>query len=56
MKNREKAIKWFNLLTADEKSKLSNKYYKETVNYNFTCLTGREIEEMWINEIVCATK
>lgn len=45
--SREVAMQWWNNLSANVKSELSNKYYKETVNYNFTSLTGREIESIY---------
>jgi hypothetical protein len=51
MKTREQAIKWFNEKDAYNKSELSHKYFKDTVSYNFTALTGREIEQIWQKEV-----
>ena len=48
---RELALQWFNEKNANDKSELSHKYYKDTVSYNFTSLTGREIEEIYRKEV-----
>jgi hypothetical protein len=50
MNTREQAIKWFNEKDAYNKSELSHKYFKDTVSYNFTALTGNEIEQIWQKE------
>jgi hypothetical protein len=47
MGSREQAIKWFNEKDSYNKSELSHKYYKDSVSYNYTSLTGREIEAIW---------
>jgi hypothetical protein len=46
------AMQWFNELDTYNKSELSHKYYKETISYNFTSLTGREIENIFYNDVV----
>lgn len=43
-------MQWFNEKDTYNKSELSHKYYKDSVSYNFTSLTGREIEEIWRKE------
>ena len=50
MNIREQAINWFNEKDAYNKSELSHKYFKDTVSYNFTALTGSEIEQIWQKE------
>lgn len=50
MEAREKAMQWFNDKDTYNKSELSHKYYKDSISYNFTSLTGREIEEIWRKE------
>jgi len=45
-------MQWFNELDTYNKSELSHKYYKETISYNFTSLTGREIENIFYNEVI----
>jgi len=44
---RQEAIKWFNEKDTYNKSELSHKHFKNTVSYNYGCLTGREIELIW---------
>ena len=50
MTTREQAIQWFNEKDTYNKSELSHKYYKDSVSYNFTTLTGSEIEEIFRKE------
>ena len=45
MTTREQAMQWFGEKDAYNKSELSHKYFKESVSYNFSALTGREIED-----------
>ena len=49
---RQLAMHYFNELDTYNKSELSHKYYKETISYNFTSLTGREIENIFYNEVI----
>lgn len=51
MNTREQAIKWFNEKDTYNKSELSHKYFKDTISYNFTALTGREVEQIWREEV-----
>jgi hypothetical protein len=51
MNTREQAIQWFNEKDTYNKSELSHKYFKDTISYNFTALTGREIEQIWKEEV-----
>lgn len=51
MTTRERAIQWFNEKDIYNKSELSHKYFKDTVSYNFTALTGNEIEQIWQKEV-----
>lgn len=51
MNTREQAINWFNKKDTYNKSELSYKYFKDTVSYNFTALTGSEIEQIWREEV-----
>ena len=44
---REIAIAWFNDKDTYNKSELSHKYFKDTISYNFTSLTGREIQSIY---------
>lgn len=50
MTTREQAMQWFKEKDTYNKSELSHKYYKNSVSYNFTALTGSEIEEIWRKE------
>lgn len=49
---RQLAMQYFNKLDTYNKSELSHKYYKETIGYNFTSLTGREIENIFYQEVI----
>ena len=49
--NRKIALKWFDDKDTYNKSELSHKYYKDTVSYNFSCLTSKEIESIWVKEV-----
>ncbi len=49
---RQEAIDWFFNKDVYNKSELSHKYFKDTVSYNFDCLTGREIEIIWRREVM----
>lgn len=49
MSNRELAIKWWNGKTTEEKIELEKKVKYPRDNYK--SLTGREIEDIWRNEL-----
>lgn len=47
----EASLSWFNAKDATEKSELCNKYFKDPVSYNYTCLTDMDI--LYIYEEEC---